>query len=241
LDAIQEVADILNYRDYWPNILLVVDNAIQAVARNQPLLSGSENDLKRLLEIPRAERQVVYVKQIESAYHEDVTNVPLEQAGPSGIRGGGAYGAPMLTGQPGQPGQAGRAGTGDQARRGYILTLRASTPIPRQRVINTGFATRIRQELEAQSEKFEELEMSETSVNYEGDGPGSPGAGRAAPPGRTGDTDEPTVVDPLTGEDAGRDTHFRIRVRIELLDPDEVRENQRRAREEVAGADGVTP
>ena len=133
------------YRDFWPTLLQAVDNAIAKVATHQGLLNPK--DLPTLKKISRPNRRIVNVEAIYRQYEADIESASMERR--IGLsRGAGRVvrrrmtrmdetGMGEMTG-PARPRTRGRTAPAPvvaaQPKRGYILFLEGTTPVPRRDV-----------------------------------------------------------------------------------------------------------
>ncbi len=136
---IMSVNALLKYRGLWRGILETVHSALPTP---QPaLLTG---DVAQIKSIPRGQRQQIFIDDIVSEYHPNMTavlklneNQFKAQGGGQGMPGGmppDMMGMPPEPGMPGMPGMepspfGGEAGAnGGTGPRGFVVTIRGTTP-----------------------------------------------------------------------------------------------------------------
>jgi len=215
---------LFDYREFWPSVQVMLSQSIQAVARDQVLLSADEESLKKLKDKPRQTRRVIVVEDLQAEYYPDVSNVSLQKGGDLS-RGAarGDRGALVFR----------------QSRRGFKITLTGRTPLPKAAANNLLLAPLLRQsesiarrlkgvdvvdfaviEFLPMSGSARKVSRSRTPVRsaagYGDPYHGSDPSGMGMPVSRARETERPEETGPrmpdplLPDEDMSNDTRFVI-------------------------------
>ena len=229
--------DMCAYRDFWPTLLGALDNAIAKVATDQALLNPK--GLAALRKKARTSRRTISVKDVRAQYEADVQSASMNRRMGIGSRSTGAARPPRI-------GMGGMDVVGGMERRapaqletavvakpkrGYILFLEGTTPLPRRDV--TDFLYQIVNTFKAEAATLTrpnanepELEkrrilfsVLEGTVEFLDVGDARISSGPDVYDRRRSEKDA-FDVDPLTGEDMTEDTRFMLKWKVAITEPE---------------------
>ena len=210
--------EMLAYRDYRPTLLHLVNQAI-SMQQNIAQQSLTPSAFPSFIEgVARKDRRVVIIKEISSEYHDDIMSQSLKVDSETRIdrtvRGRGRMESRREDSA--QPPSTGEDGAVTKARRGYILRVRASTPLQPKQAAQT-LATNVLKGLEAAASGLPNPGMfSVVAKDFIVDT--SPSGGMYVPAPSDDISAAPAVICPFTGEDAGNDMHFTLSWKIVIND-----------------------
>ena len=234
---IQPYNDICAFRPFWPSLLGALDSAIAKVATDQALLNPK--GLPTLRKKVRTSRRIINVKEVQAQSETDLQSASMEMrtgmasrttsgARPPRIGMGGADAFGDVGGRPGATPTQPETVTQEAPKRGYILFLEGSTPLPRRHV--TDFLYQIVNTFTDEAAALARLEEG-------GDGPQRRRITFTVFDGTVdfldvSDTKATTEdiydtrrsqkaaldVDPLTGEDMSEDTRFMLKWKVAITE-----------------------
>jgi type IV pilus assembly protein PilM len=190
----------------WPQIF---DLVLSSLPRPQEALyeaiQKGPNAFKQVAaNIPRGQREVVFIKNIEVKYSPDVMSEMGAQAQDQGGMG------------------RGRRGGGGGAKKGFILNIYGRTPNQGgPKFLTEDFIARLKNP----RSQYENIYIDPASINMikcqqikklESGGGSSPGRGRGRRSVSPGFTRQQTDVDPITGESIADDYQFHIECAVVL-------------------------
>ncbi len=214
---IDEYRALHSYRDFFPALQQMVNDAIMKVAADQESLT--EQDFEKNLKTKiRSQRQVVDVVEITAKYMPDLAEEPEKvRAG----TGAGYTRNPRYNADSGRATPSGEPAAPRKVQRGFLLVLRATTPLGKgdANLLFNG----IKDELVSLAGDYPQLEITWADATWEQVERGL-GSGRSSGrldegmPYAVAGPDTPAILDPYTGEDAGNDTKFLVQWKIAIKD-----------------------
>jgi len=156
---INRYKQLFGYRDFWPSIMQMISRTIEHTAQDQRLVdfyasATSDQQRQQALEQikakPRAQREMVFVESVESAYYDDVSTVDLE-AQVKGDRSVAA--ARSRSGAPVDP---------TAIKRGYVIKITGRTPLPREAMVN--MLVRMKEQTQKEGKAFPIIQVKATAL-----------------------------------------------------------------------------